>query len=145
MKYLLMIPLLVIAVIGCTTLRDTPVYTEVPPGSGNYVTSTVPITVIDPKFEGTIAGIRATNEASRPVNPWAGLIDYGLGAALLIAAEIARRKNAKANQAQTLLATVIQGVENAPSPDNVKTSIKNVATLKGVETDLGAVVAKITE
>lgn len=143
-KLLLVIP--VVAMIGCTTTRNVPVYSEVPPGSGNIVTSSVPTAVIDPKFEATIQGLRATNQASAPINPFSGLVDYALGGALLIAAEIARRKNAKARLNEQLLTTVIQGVENAgDAAAPVKASVRQLAVLKQQEGALGTKVAAITE
>ena len=143
-KLLIVIPL--VAMLGCTAVRQQPVYTEVPPGSGNIVSSSVPVHVVDPKFEATINGLKATNQASAPINPFAGLIDYALGGALLIATAIAKRKNDQAKLHSDLLTTVIQGVENTgDSAAPVKASIRQLATLKGHEAELGVKVAAITE
>lgn len=140
MKKLVMLAMmLALIVVGCTTTRDVPTYTEVPPGSGNVVTSTVPQTVVDPRLEAAIAAIRAGNAATAPVNPWASLIDYFLVGVSGIATLIAARKNA-------LLKTVIKGVENAgDAADPVKASIRNLATATGQEGALGRIVQKITE
>lgn len=119
---------------GCTT----PQRTETPPGSGNYSTNYV----TDPRVATTIETIRAVNEATKPVNPFSGLVEIGLGTATLLAAWFAKRKNDQLAQSKQLLTTVIQGVDQANN-DTVKSTIQAHASKVGVEGTLSQAVAKV--
>lgn len=119
---------------GCTTTKVT----EAPPGSGNYSTNVV----VDPKLTGALETVKAVNDATAAVNPYATPINLGLGLVGAIAAWVAKRKNDKLNSSNALLKVVVQGVDQANNPI-VKEAIAKHATMVGVEGELSQVVNKV--
>lgn len=123
------------AIIGCTSTKVT----ETPPGSGNFVTNHI----VDPNLTAGLETAKAINDATKPVNPFAGVVEIGLGTIAALAAWFAKRKNDQATQSTLLLRTVVQGVEQADDT-KVKETIEKHATKMGVQGPLGTAVAKIT-
>lgn len=134
MKNIIIICAVALTLTACTT----PQVTETPPGSGHYSTNYI----VDPSLQTTLATIGSINEATKPVNPFSGLVDIGLGTAALLAGWFAKRKNDQAAQSSTLLRTVVQGVENS-GDTAAKKAIQTHAVNTGVEGALGVAVAKI--
>tara|TARA_R110000868_G_scaffold341505_2_gene602368 strand:+ start:1145 stop:1582 length:438 start_codon:yes stop_codon:yes gene_type:complete len=125
--------------VGCTTQKITPAKPATPtepatPAVTNYI--------VDPRLDSTLGTIGEINKATAPINPFSPLVDIGLGAAALIAAWVAKRKNDQAAQSALLFKTVVQGVENAANP-TVKAAIQAHAGVIGVEGELGTAVQKI--
>lgn len=136
MRKLILISVLAICFAGCTTTKVT----ETPPGSGNFQTNSA----VDPKFTSTLETIGAINEASKPVNPFSGLVSIGLATAAAIATWVAKRKNDQNAQTSQLLKVVVQGVEQADNAE-VKSTIQNHAVNIGVEGKLNDTVSKINK
>jgi len=134
MKNILSILVLSAVLIGCTSTKVS----ETPPGSGNYSTNYV----VDPRLVTAIETAKAVNDATKPVNPFSGAVEIGLGAVAALAAWFAKRKNDQANQQALLLKTVVQGVENAGNAE-VKAAIQKHAVNVGVEGKLGDAVSKV--
>lgn len=132
MKKLLSILAIVVIVAGCTA----PQTVQQPDGtvSTNYVA--------DPKLIAGIEVAKGINAATAPVNPFAGLIEIGLGAVAVGAGWVAKRKNDKAAANELLLKTVIQALDSLDDA-NVKTTIQAHASRIGVEGELNTVVKKV--
>lgn len=121
-------------IVGCTTTKID----ETPPGSGVYTTNVV----IDPKLETALTTIGAVNEATKPVNPFSGLITIGLAAITAGASWFAKRKNDQLLASTGQLKAVIQGVEIA-NATGVKEAIKAQAIVLGAEELLNSTVQKV--
>jgi hypothetical protein len=137
-KYLL--PALLLAlVIGCTTQKITPAKPATPtspavPAVTNWI--------VDPRLDATLGTIGDINKATAPVNPFAPLVDIGLGAAALVAAWVAKRKNDANAQNALLLKTVVQAVDGLDQQP-VKDAIQAHAARVGVEGELNQVVKSV--
>lgn len=134
------LPILLLAmVVGCATEKITPAKPATPtspavPAITNYV--------VDPRLESALGTIGEINKASAPLNPFAGLVDIGLGAAALIAAWVAKRKNDANTQNALLLKTVVQAVDGLDQQP-VKDAIQAHAARVGVEGQLNQVVKSV--
>lgn len=98
--------------------------------------------VTNPKFEQTIGFIKGANSISSPVNPYSGVIDWGLGVLLAGTAWYAKIQTDRKAKAQLLAKTIVQGVENAGSTETKK-AIQSQATAVGVEGALGTFVQQV--
>lgn len=98
--------------------------------------------VVDPKLTTGIVIAKATNQATAPVNPFAALIDIGLGALAVGAGWVAKRKNDKASANELLLKTVIQAID-ALDDQKVKDAVQSHAVKIGVEGELNTAVQKV--
>lgn len=136
-KYLITSVALIAVVTACTTAKVTPAN----PATGTPATTNY---VVDPRFTQVIDTAKGVVAVTAPVNPYAGLIDLGLGSAAAIAAWFAARKNTQAAQSALLAKTVIQGVENSGSAD-AKAAIEKHATAMGVQGALSDLVYTITK
>lgn len=134
-KNILILSILAFVIVGCTVAKVTPADPVAgTPASTNYVT--------DPKVTQGLATAGAINEATRPVNPFAPLVDIALGTAAALAAWIAKRKNDQL-AAQTLLTkTVVQSID-AQDNQAVKDAISAHAAKIGVESELNTFVKKV--
>ncbi|MFA5291921.1 MAG: hypothetical protein WC496_02690 [Phycisphaerae bacterium] len=79
-----------------------------------------------------LEGVRAANAASTPFNPYAPLIDVGLGIAAAVAASIAKKNATQAAQAQAKYDAHKQGVELTMK----QVSQSTVPEVKAIETQL---------
>ena len=105
---------------------------------GSSITNQVP----DPRIDQTIGAIKAVNDASRPVNPYAGLVDLGLAATTAGAAIWAGFATYFKNKNWKLFRTVVQGVEQTPTPD-AKQAIAAHSGNVGNRLELDAAVQKV--
>lgn len=133
-KLTLAVALLSACITACTTAKVTPA-TPTTPATTNYI--------VDPRLTTTLTTIGDVNKATAPVNPFAPLIDIGLGAAALIASWVAKRKNDQAAQSSLLLKTVIQAVD-AIDQQPIKDAIQAHAVRVGSEVQLNQVVKKVS-
>ncbi len=117
-------------IVGCTVARVTPA----DPIKGTPATTNI---VVDPRIASTVGTAGAIADAV-PVwgAPARTIIEAVGGLVTAVSLVVARRKN-------TLLKTVIQGVENSGIPE-VKVAIAKHAEVMGVETELGKVVHSVT-
>jgi len=137
-KFILPIILLV-TVIGCTTQKITPTKPATPTAPA---TPAITNFIVDPRLESALGTIGEINKVSAPVNPFSGLVDIGLGAAALIAAWVAKRKNDANAQNALLLKTVVQAVDGLDQQP-VKDAIQAHAARVGVEGQLNQVVKSV--
>lgn len=143
--------LTLIVIVGCTT--QNPAYTPI--ATGQPDTNTVP------KY---IANLDAINtwsnrawvaqNATAPINPYSGITDkainFGFGAAAMVAAVIAGFQSKKKNGLKSALVATISGVEQATkqptiTAESLKASIQSHAQAAGVQdTVLDPIVQKVT-
>jgi hypothetical protein len=135
LKYIISVAAIGIILLGCTTAKVS----ENPPGSGNYKTNYV----TDPRVTSTIDTIAAVNDATKAANPFSGVVSIGLATAAALASWIAKRKNDSLTNVSGQLQAVVQGIEMAPSNQEVKDAIQSHATRMGVEGELSKTVLKV--
>ena len=134
-KNILIVSALLLVVAGCTVARVTPADPVTgTPASTNYVT--------DPKVTQGLATAGAINDATRPVNPFAPLVDIALGTAAALAAWIARRKNDQLAAQTALTKTIVLAVD-AQDNQATKDAIQAHAVKLGVEGQLNTFVQKV--
>lgn len=100
------------------------------------------VQVVDPKLEEGIVVARATNAATAPINPFAALVDWGLGTLAVGATLVAKLKNDRAAKSELLLKTVVQAVD-AVDNQSFKDAISTHASNIGVEGDLNRIVKQV--
>ena len=134
-KNLIVVIALLALVVGCTVARVTPADPVTgAPASTNYVT--------DPKVTQGLVTAGAINDATRPLNPFAPVVDIALATAAALAAYLAKRKNDQL-AAQTLLTkTIVQSID-AQDNQAVKDAISDHASKIGVEGQLSTFVQKV--
>ncbi len=121
--------------VGCTVARVTPAN----PATGQPATTNY---VVDPKLTQGLATAGAVNDATRPVNPFAPVVDIGLGAVAAIAAWVAKKKNDAAAASTLLAKTIVQSID-AQDNQATKDAISVHAAKIGVEGELNSFVQKV--
>jgi hypothetical protein len=138
MKIKYILPVVVLALIlGCTTAKVTPAN----PATGTPATTNY---IVDPRLTTVLDTGHAVVGATSAINPYAGLLDLGLGAVAAVATWFAKRKNDQAKGSALLTKTVIQGVEASGSAE-AKAAIEKHATLVGVQGALSDLVYNVTK
>lgn len=132
-RHIIAVTIVALMLVGCTSPQVTQ-----NPSTGQNQTNYV----VDPKLTTTLETIGAINDATKPVNPFSGLVEIGLGATALIAAWFAKRKNDQAAASALLTKTVVQAVD-AINQQPVKDAIQAHAVRVGVEGELNQVVKKV--
>lgn len=131
----LILGLLIVAVIivGCTV----PEVVQNPDGT----TSTN--LVVDPRVTNAIETGKAINTVTAPFNPYSPVVTTILGLATVVTSAWGSIATFFSRRNKKLLATVVRGVELAPSPGPVKESIEQVSAGVGNQLVLDAAVQKI--
>lgn len=132
-KLLLGLLIVAVVIIGCTV----PEIVQNPDGT----TSTN--LVVDPRVTQGIETAKAVNALTAPMNPYAPVINTGLGLATVIATAWGSIATFFSRRNKKLLTTVVLGVEKAPSAEGVKSSIEAQSADAGVKLQLDSVVQKI--
>jgi hypothetical protein len=92
---------------------------------------------------GVTSALSSAKDIAQDVGgPWGMVVSGGLG---LVAAALTWIAKRKSDQKAALLPAIITGVESAPDNAQVKYAIEKVARAAGVESQLNAVVQKITK
>lgn len=127
--------LLVTLAVGCSSLFTKSIDET---GHANYA--------ISGTVTNALGVVGSVNTAIKPVNPFGGLLDIGLGAISAGLAWFAAKKTREANQNNALLETVIRGVENASMDKSatVKASIADLASKNGTFANLDSKVQNLT-
>lgn len=134
-KLLIPVLFLVLVITACTTAKVTPA----DPATG---TPAVTNYVVDPRLTSALDTAKGVVAVTAPVNPYAGLLDLGLGTVAAVATWFAKKKNDKANASTLLAKTIVQAIDQQDS-DTVKAAIQTHAARVGVEGELNTFVKQV--